>query len=97
MTGVPGLATVGRETMRALLAQPGRLTAEFVAGTRRIGPVRLFVITAVLFAAVRFGASFGEPVELSTSEMVGFRYLVVYTAMMTAAAAATLYLAERAQ
>ena len=97
MAGGPGLGTVGRETMRAVRAQPGRLTAEVVAGTRRIGPVTLFVITAVLFAAVRFGASFAEPVQLATSAMVGFGYLVVYTAMMTAAAAATLYLAECAQ
>jgi len=69
MTGGPGLATVSRETMRALLAQPGRLTAEFVAGTRGIGPVTLFVIAAVLFAGVRFGASFVEPAELSTPAM----------------------------
>ena len=69
MTGAPGIATIGRDTMRALLAQPGRLTADFVAGVRRVGPVTLFVITAVLFAAVRFGASFAEPVELSTPAM----------------------------
>lgn len=69
MTGAPGLVAISRETWRALMGQPGRLANDFAAGMKRVGPVTLFVIAAIVFAGVRVGAARVAPAELSTPAM----------------------------
>jgi hypothetical protein len=69
MTGAPGIVAVSRETLRALMTQPGRLVADFATGVTRVGPVTLFVIAAIVFAGVRFGVQHITPAELATPAM----------------------------
>jgi hypothetical protein len=69
MTSAPSLLAVSRDTVRALMTQPGRLAAEFAAGTRRTKAVTLFVIAAIVFTLVRLAAAQLTPPDLSTPVM----------------------------
>jgi hypothetical protein len=69
MTGAPGLIAVGRDTLRSLMTQPGRLASDFAAGVKRVGPVKLFVIAAIVFTLVRLAATQLTPPDLSTPAM----------------------------
>lgn len=51
------------------MLRPGQLALSLAGGAKRVGPVTLFVIAAIVFAGVRFGVAQIAPVELSTPAM----------------------------